>query len=248
MLIPLTEMYLGETAEICVFTEDSPSLNRLKSMGMREGKLVDLLHYDPVASKKMVVGIDNSRLAFPVALAEGILVRPLKNYFETLKNLAHFDQLTGCLNRHAGGRLLQEEVDKCTALRLPLAVLLADIDHFKLINDAFGHPAGDEVLKGFARLTQGILRRSDAICRWGGEEFLILLRGTIPNEAAAIAERIRRQIELAIFPPLPADRNVTVSIGGCAAPPFTGPENLIAQADALLYRAKNEGRNRVRLC
>lgn len=247
MLIPLKEMYLGETAEIGAIG-DSLDLKRLASMGVREGKLVDLLFYDPIVTKKVVVGVDNSRIAFPVFIAAQILVRPLKSYFETLKNLAHYDQLTGCLNRHAARSLLREEMDKFATRRLPLAVLLADIDHFKGINDTFGHPAGDEVLRGFAHLAREVLRRSDVICRWGGEEFLILLRGTDLREATRIAERLREKVAETIFPPLPSGRAVTVSVGGCSLPPFLAPEQLISQADALLYRAKREGRNRVILC
>lgn len=137
---------------------------------------------------------------------------------------------------------------KFAVRRLPLAVLLADIDHFKGINDTFGHPAGDEVLRGIADLAREVLRRSDVICRWGGEEFLILLRGTDLREATRIAERLREKVAETIFPPLPSNRAVTVSVGGCSLPPFLAPEQLISQADTLLYRAKREGRNRVILC
>lgn len=247
MLVPLKEMYLGETAEICA-VGDSPELKRLGTMGVREGKLIDLLFHDSLVTKKVVIGVDNSRIAFHASIADQIVVRPLKSYFETLKNLAHYDQLTGCLNRHAAVSLLREEVEKFSARRVPLAVLMADIDHFKGINDTFGHPAGDEVLRGFARLSREILRRSDVICRWGGEEFLILLRGTVLAEATRIAERLRERLEETAFPFLATERSVTVSIGGCGLPPFMDPDRLISQADDLLYRAKKEGRNRVRLC
>ena len=247
-MITLKEMYLGETAEIVAATDDSPDLKKLRDMGLREGKLLDLLFYDPIVTKKVVIGLDNSRFALPVSIAAQILVRPLKSYFETLKNLAHYDQLTGCLNRHAARSLLREEMEKFAARRLPLAVLLADIDHFKGINDTFGHPAGDEVLRGVADLAREVLRRSDVICRWGGEEFLFLLRGTDLREATRIAERLREKVAETIFPPLPSNRAVTVSVGGCSLPPFLAPEQLISQADTLLYRAKREGRNRVILC
>lgn len=248
MVIPVIEMFVGETAEVVSLDDQSMDVKRLKSMGVREGKLIDLLHRDPVATKKVVIGIDDTRIAFHSDLAGKISVRPLKSYFEMVKKQAYYDSLTGCLNRHAFGHVVRGELEKYAQREIPLSLLLADIDHFKRINDAFGHVAGDGILKSFAALAKGVLRRSDIICRWGGEEFLILLRGTLLNEAAVMAERLREKVESHIFPPFAGSGHVTVSIGGSGLPPGRGIEQVIRTADSALYQAKKSGRNRVRLC
>jgi diguanylate cyclase (GGDEF)-like protein len=248
MVIPVKEMYVGETAEVVFLDTETPEVRRLKSMGLREGKLIDLLHCDPVATKKVVICVDNSRIAFHADLAEGIGVRPIRNFFETFRTQAYHDSLTGCLNRHAADRIIGGEIEKYSEKKVPLALLMADIDHFKSINDNYGHQCGDSVLKTFGVVLRSALRRSDVLCRWGGEEFLILLRGTIPDEAAWIAERIRQKVEEFIFPPFADCGLVTVSIGIASLPPGRGIERLIADADAALYQAKNGGRNRVRIC
>lgn len=217
-------------------------------MGLREGKLIDLLHHDPLGSKKVIISTDGTRLAFEASLAAYIKVRPIKAYFEVMKNMAHYDKLTGCLNRHAAGSLILNEIERFSDQGLPLALLMVDLDHFKKINDTFGHGAGDEVLKKFANITWQSLRRSDLFCRWGGEEFLILLRGTIIDEALRIAERFRERIADTVFPPYGESGLVTVSIGGVTSPPGKEFARLIADADIALYRAKREGRNRVAMC
>lgn len=247
-LIFADEMFVGETAEVVSLSETVPEIRQLKSMGLREGRLIDLLHYDPLGSKKVVIAADGARLAFDAFLTAHILVRPIKGYFEVMRNMAHYDKLTGCLNRHAAGGIIRREVERFSEQGLPLALLMADLDHFKRINDTFGHGAGDAVLKNFADLARQGLRRSDLLCRWGGEEFLILLRGTIMEEALRIAERFRERVANAVFPPYGERGLVTVSIGGATSPPGREFERLISDADEALYRAKREGRNRVAVC
>lgn len=113
------------------------------------------------------------------------------------------------------------------------------------MNDPFGHDAGDLVLKKFAQVAGSALRRCDMLCRWGREKFMILLRGTVQGEAVRIADRIRRRVESVAFPPYEDCSLLTVSIGGASFPPGKEMEQLISEADKALYRAKNEGRNRV---
>jgi diguanylate cyclase (GGDEF)-like protein len=248
MVISVKEMYVGETAEVVFLDPETPEVKRLKSMGIREGKLIDLLHCDLFATQKVVIGLDSSRIAFHADLAGSIGIRPIKNLFESIRSQAYYDSLTGCLNRHAADRIIDSEIEKFAEKKVPLALLMVDIDHFKRINDNFGHQCGDSVLKKFAEVLRGVLRRSDVLCRWGGEEFLILLRGTITDEAAQIAERIREKVEDFIFPPFVESGLVTVSIGGAGLPPGREIARLISDADAALYQAKNGGRNRVRIC
>jgi len=248
MLISANEMYLGESAELVALRPEIPEIRRLESMGLREGKLIDLLHHDPLVSRKVVLGLDGTRLAFPAELAAGIMVRPLKSFFEAMKTQAHYDSLTGCFNRHAANRIIGEELDKFSQKAIPFSLLLADIDHFKRINDLFGHLTGDSVLRGIAQTLRRGLRRCDVLSRWGGEEFLILLRGTVREEAWQIAERLRGLVEESVFDPF-ADRGVvTVSIGGCGMPPGKAFERLFADADSALYSSKSGGRNKVTMC
>jgi len=248
MIISMNEMYTGETAEIMSFDELTEEIRRLKDMGLREGKLIDLLHYEPLVNRKIVIGVDNSKIAFDAELAGRIRVRPLKSYFEVVSAQANYDSLTGCLNRHSIECILMREYEKFLSNKIPLSLLLADIDYFKRINDTYGHNAGDGVLKNIAGLFKQLLRRSDCLCRWGGEEFIVLLRGTLLNDALQIAERLRESVESHIFQPFKGRGFVTVSIGGCGLPPEMSIDHLIELADTALYDAKRNGRNRVNLC
>jgi diguanylate cyclase (GGDEF)-like protein len=126
-----------------------------------------------------------------------------------------------------------------------LSVGLLDLDHFKAVNDEFGHPCGDDVLRQFARTTRGMLRGTDFLARYGGEEFLIGLSQTRLAHAALVAERIRRAVEACEFPGLPPGRRVTVSIGVVEHRPPDTIEQTLARVDAALYEAKHQGRNRV---
>jgi diguanylate cyclase (GGDEF)-like protein len=227
---------------------DNEAIRRLRDMGIREGKLIDLLHCDLIANKKIVINVDNSKIAFDATLADDIKVRPIKSYYEVLKTEAVCDRLTGCLNRRSTECILMGEHEKFVSTKIPLSVFLADIDYFKRINDTYGHSAGDNVLKSISALFKQVLRRSDCICRWRGEEFLILLRGTFMKDAVLIVERLRRTIESHIFQPFIGRGFVTVSFGGCGLPPFNDISTLIEMADSALYAAKNNGRNRVNIC
>jgi len=247
-LIHLDEMFVGESAEVVSISDAFPEYRQLRNMGFREGRLIDLLHFDPLVTKKLVMGVEGARIALNYSCAAHIRVRPLKNAFAQMRDMAHYDNLTGCLNRHAAGCIVRQEIERFSTMGMPLSLLMADLDHFKKINDTFGHGHGDEVLKNFAATIKQGLRRSDLFCRWGGEEFLILLRGTVIEEAIRIADRFRERIAAAIFPPYTESGLVTVSIGCAGFPPGRQMEQLIADADNALYRAKREGRNKVAVC
>ena len=246
--IYVDEMFVGEAAEIVSISDAFPEYRQLRNMGFREGRLIDLLHFDPLITRKLVMRVDGMRLALGASCAAHIRVRPLKSSFVHLRDMAHYDSLTGCFNRHAAGSIVRQEVERFSRLGLPLALLMADLDNFKKINDTYGHNSGDDVLKSFASIIRQGLRRSDLFCRWGGEEFLILLRGTLMEEALKIADRFRLRIASAVFPPFSQCGGVTVSIGCAGFPPGRQLDRLIADADMALYRAKQGGRNRVCLC
>ncbi|MFC2161978.1 GGDEF domain-containing protein [Acidobacteriota bacterium] len=168
---------------------------------------------------------------------------------ETLLRLAAKDGLTGLYNHAYIKERLKQERDHCQRHGHPLSLLMVDIDDFKSFNDSFGHIAGDRVLKSLSTLMLEIVRPSDIIGRYGGEEFLIILPKTNSEQALAVAERIRENIEIYDFEVHPSKNKIsqlTVSIGLCVFPDNDQtPEDLIAIADESLYIAKREGKNRV---
>lgn len=165
---------------------------------------------------------------------------------QNLESIATIDGLTSILNR----RGLEDAANKmqgvCKRINLSMAVLLIDIDHFKKVNDQFGHLSGDDVLKHLATTISNILRTGDVAGRYGGEEFCVFLPNTNESDASVLAERIRAGIEAKPFKDYDLVINITVSIGVAdsvrAGYEFKG---LVAAADGAMYAAKNSGRNRV---
>jgi diguanylate cyclase (GGDEF)-like protein len=166
----------------------------------------------------------------------------LKEKAGEYEQLSVTDALTGLLNRRYIEERLLEEVKRSTRHSFPMSFMMLDVDNFKSYNDQFGHPAGDEALKIVGHVVRETLRGADVAARYGGEEFAILLPQTTRNEAAAIAERIRSNIENAAFP----HRLVTASIGvaSCSAE-LCSPKIIVSAADKALYEAKKRGRNSV---
>jgi diguanylate cyclase (GGDEF)-like protein len=161
---------------------------------------------------------------------------------EQLERLSTSDDLTGLHNRRHLTQRLSEELVRSYRHKASFSVLMADVDEFKKYNDAFGHPAGDEVLKKVATILLNSTRAEDCTARYGGEEFAVLLTGTGGDVAEEVAERIRARVESQQF----AGRQITLSIG-IAEFPADGQsaEEVISNADEALYAAKRAGRNRV---
>jgi diguanylate cyclase (GGDEF)-like protein len=166
---------------------------------------------------------------------------------EALREQATRDGLTGVWNRTAIFDILQNELARSRRSGQPLIVLMADLDGFKQVNDQFGHIAGDSVLRQAAELMRNALRRYDAVGRYGGEEFLIVLPGCELPGGLAQAERIRLAIAEETFRAANAEIKLTCSLGAACALPQTptATDTLVREADAALYRAKRRGRNRV---
>ncbi|GAB4351340.1 MAG: hypothetical protein Kow006_15230 [Gammaproteobacteria bacterium] len=163
-----------------------------------------------------------------------------------LRELATHDSLTGCLNRRAILAEADEELRRYRRHNRPLSLLMVDIDDFKQINDRHGHLVGDSILVGVASLCRDLLRPTDRIGRYGGEEFLILLPETDEPTATKVAERLRRAVAELPFETGQEPTRITLSIGVAAALPDTLTlKPLIQNADAALYLAKERGRNRV---
>ncbi|MBI3206513.1 MAG: diguanylate cyclase [Myxococcales bacterium] len=167
-------------------------------------------------------------------------------YFEEVFKLTITDGLTQVNNRRHFDETLEREYLRARRHRRPLALLVLDIDHFKKINDQYGHLAGDHVLRELAGLVQSRVRRDETVARYGGEEFVVLLPETTLEGAVSLAENLRARIAAHSFVFQSTTIPVTVSIGCAAAieADTTAPD-LFRRADELLYRAKKGGRNRV---
>ena len=159
-----------------------------------------------------------------------------------LETLATTDGLTGLKNRRTFDQRLEEEFLRARRYGAPVSLLLMDVDKFKQYNDSFGHPAGDEVLKGVSKILGEGVRATDIAARYGGEEFAIILTSTEASGAMILAERLREKIEGGQWP----HREVTASIGVCTfRPEMRAKAEMTAGADAALYASKEAGRNRV---
>jgi diguanylate cyclase (GGDEF)-like protein len=166
------------------------------------------------------------------------------HYVERVKQLAYLDGLTGIFNRRFFELRIMEEIERARRYGTGMAVIMADIDQFKRLNDEFGHVLGDEVLRQVSSLFHQQLRKIDVVCRYGGEEFGILLTQTNAQHAMNIAEKLRKMLAAWQFPGVP--RTVTISAGAAAFPEQgTTRDDLVRAADAALYAAKQAGRNRV---
>jgi diguanylate cyclase (GGDEF)-like protein len=164
---------------------------------------------------------------------------------EIAERLAREDVLTGLLTRRYGEERFAEAFLQAQRYRRPLSIVLADVDHFKRINDTFSHQTGDCVLRTVARLFREACRTSDTIARFGGEEFLFVLPETDKSEATAVCERIRASVENFPWSKIAPNLQVTISMGISDDLHVPLHERMLSAADALLYTAKNSGRNRV---
>ena len=162
---------------------------------------------------------------------------------DQLKTLASRDALTGIYNRRTMLDELERAHQTFAREQSPCGILLLDLDHFKRINDHYGHQAGDQVLLDLARLLERTVRISDRVFRFGGEEFLILVQKTSYEGIMSLAEKLRNAVELKIRDP--DGNSITASIGGALLQPEETTDNWFSRADKMLYAAKDAGRNRV---
>jgi len=171
----------------------------------------------------------------------------VEHLLRLLAERAEVDGLTGLANRAAFNRRWTQEVAEGQRYGRKLSLAVLDIDHFKRINDTFGHPAGDEVIQGFANIINASIRDCDIACRYGGEEFCVIMPETGPDDASVVGERIRAAMAQAVWPKHP-EHTVTVSVGiagTVAAEAVPDAAAWLERADKALYAAKHGGRNRV---
>jgi len=171
----------------------------------------------------------------------------LKLAYEKIEELAELDELTGSFNRRCIMRVLDDEIVHARRIGTPVSIALIDLDWFKRINDNFGHPTGDEVLKTFAITIFANIRAIDKFGRYGGEEFLLVLPATPQDAAAYLLERLRAIVSDLDWSAFSDGMLVTLSAGIATLTEGETPEALLARADSALYEAKANGRNRVAL-
>ena len=189
-------------------------------------------------------------LPMPIlAILLGGVRRQRDHLVAELSRLSVSDQLTGLLNRRGFVERAVLAIAQARRSGIALAVLMLDIDHFKAVNDGYGHAAGDTVLRSLATTMSDDRRSGDLVCRLGGEEFAVLLYATTAEEAFNVAERLRAEVKRRVLHPGGSDHQVTVSGGVADVPRSHEPEAALVQAlaaaDAALYSAKLAGRDRV---
>lgn len=226
------------------------------SVGMLTLATIALTWHDPTrytATKSWaILAVSGSTLLMLSLVAKWIsdigvkLGRQTKDLAEavrTVEQMATTDMLTGLLNRRVMTDLAEAELKQSARSGAPVCVALIDLDHFKDINDRFGHHAGDSALQGFAQSTAPQLRQVDKLARWGGEEFLLLLPQLTDTEALNALERLRQTVEGLVFKDH-ALMQLTFSVGIAQAQPDETLEQLVDRADRAVYEAKRDGRNR----
>jgi diguanylate cyclase (GGDEF)-like protein len=233
-----------------VIGKRSPSLRQ--RLAQLDAEFVVPLTFNDQLVGLVVVGAKHGGSQFRAEELEllGLLGHHVASVLENARlfESATYESLTGVLRREAVLEILEREAQRATRYGRPLAVAMVDLDHFKAVNDRFGHLGGDGVLQRVAQILRGGLRATDSIGRYGGEEFLLVLPETPLDGAVAVAEKIRETVFRSPIP-MPDDDAITVttSIGLAelaAADPVSARE-LLRRADEALYQAKHEGRNRV---
>lgn len=186
----------------------------------------------------------------PVGETECVRLDELRRALEEIEALSrqvHVDSLTGLFNYRHFMLMTEQELERTRRSGRPTALIMVDLDRFKIVNDDWGHEAGNRALQQCAELMRTVMRKIDIPCRYGGEEFALLLPSTELPHAVAVAERLRRAIESTPITHAGSSFSVTASMGveACARRDQMTAGTLIERADELLYQAKLEGRNRV---
>jgi diguanylate cyclase (GGDEF)-like protein len=173
------------------------------------------------------------------------LISALRERSQTLERESYEDPLTGVANRRLFMQRLEAEFDVAKAVGQPLTLAIADLDHFKVVNDRLGHRIGDEALRQSAHLMRGLCRSTDLLARIGGEEFAFVLPGTACDAAIRMCESVRSAIEAHDWRNIHPDMRLTISIGLWQWDGKASVSELLHAADTQLYEAKRGGRNRV---
>ncbi|MCU0651978.1 MAG: sensor domain-containing diguanylate cyclase [Candidatus Omnitrophica bacterium] len=263
MKIPLREQNGGMLA-LSVLDGMPLNLNREAILKYSNDPIIQLLKPEelivvPLKAKDKVNGIiladnfvtkkpitkDDARMLIMLANQAGLAIENSQLYEKTVLR-SHSDYLTELWNHGHFQYLFQAELEKAKATKTPLTLIMIDIDDFKIYNDQLGHQAGDQILRELSTLLKKQSRKMDFVCRYGGEEFTIILPQTDKDEAFAIAERLRQDIARQVFAheEILPNKKLTVSLGLAAFPADgTTTSSVINHSDKMLYQAKNKGKN-----
>lgn len=232
--------YSALLAQASVFMSRAAELESALANLEESHEELEELHRDSHNRSKQLAALNDELLQMQFRLEDSY--KQMERMNQQLHTLATTDGMTGIPNHRQFQEMLRKQMDQAIRYHHPLSLILLDVDNFKQYNDAFGHPAGDVVLKMLAEVLVSVTRAADIPARYGGEEFAIILPNTNISDAAELAERIRTSVEATTFPA----RKITVSLGVSTYPEHgTQPADLIAAADRALYTAKSTGRNGV---
>jgi diguanylate cyclase (GGDEF)-like protein len=252
--IELSETIIGRAADATIHLHDEGVSRRHARIVQKDGELCiedldsangTLLNNDPIRSAVLRDG-DKIQMGSTTILKFTYADELEEKFQQGMHDAAVYDGLTKACNKRHFVHRLQIEASYAKRHGTPLSLLMFDVDHFKQVNDRHGHLAGDHVLETLAQIVRGTLRAEDLFVRYGGEEFAVLCRGVILDNAAALAERLREKVQAFVFEHQGQHIPLTISVG--VAPWVDQPDSttrLIADADAALYDAKDGGRNRV---
>lgn len=235
--VPYLRFYAGALLK-------SPEGFPLGTLCVLDHKPRELTEKQRIALTALANQVMNNLELIRIQQAQATLIQQLQSAQKELIHLASTDPLTGLYNRRAFEERLSQEQALIQRDNAPAVLMLMDLDHFKTINDDFGHEAGDLVIEQFSRVCKSVFRQSDVIGRWGGEEFVVLLSGTTETDAQQAAERLHQSLRQT---PMMHDEHpplfITVSIGLCSLSKDCELEDALRLADELLYKAKDSGRN-----
>ena len=260
------KLLVSHPVDVILCDIEMPAIDGLKFLALLQSRedlkdtpVIMLTSHDDVATK--VRGLESGASDYitkpfePAELLARLKVHlqlktlqdELRRSNRLLLELSQTDPLTRLCNRRSLTEMLESELNRCQRHQVPCALIMADLDHFKRVNDRYGHQAGDEVLIAFADLLHGLLRPYDLAARFGGEEFCLVLPETTLDQAREVAERIRRRVENFQFKGELSGLKLTVSLGVSWQPAegIISETELIRLADEALYLAKNNGRNLV---
>ncbi|MCE9667916.1 GGDEF domain-containing protein [Myxococcus stipitatus] len=250
-----SEVVMGRSSEAQFQVEDDGiSRKHAKVVALGDGRfqLVDLASTNGTYLNGLKVNAaplydgDKIQIGSNTVLKFSIQDELEEQYQRSIYESATRDGLTRVYNKKYFLETVRKEFSYCLRHRVPLSLVLFDVDHFKKINDAYGHPAGDYVLTRIAQRVSDTVRTEDLLARYGGEEFALMLRESAEDQALACAERCRHAVDKAdfVFGGTPIKVTISLGVATLLDSDFSQPEDLIAAADKYLYRAKRAGRNR----
>jgi diguanylate cyclase (GGDEF)-like protein len=199
------------------------------------------LYFSLILSRCLLLSVTANKMRAQLASGR----RKLAASLVQVEQLASHDELTGALNRRSLMAALERERAHAERSGLPFSVAMIDLDHFKRVNDTYGHGAGDEVLRTLAATVHETMRTTDVFGRYGGEEFMMILVGSPPELALGAMERIRTALAAKTWPSIAADFSVTMSVGIACHRKDETVEEVLRRADKALYQAKDAGRNTI---